>query len=147
MTHDIRVHRAYHALRLGLGLAPLLAGADKFTNLLADWEGYLSPAARKRLPVRPRTFMRAVGVVEMAVGIGILSRFTRVASLACAGWLTAIAANLVADRKYDIAVRDVEMALGALALAALEEAGYGHRPARAPRSRPSTAELEPVVTH
>src|SRR5512141_2100550 len=30
-------------LRLGYGLVPIIAGADKFTNLLVDWEKYLSP--------------------------------------------------------------------------------------------------------
>ncbi len=106
-------------LRIGLGSTAFLAGADKFTNLLADWERYLAPQARERLPITGKTFMRIVGVIEMAVGTGILAGPTRLSSYVAAGWLTAIAGNLALNGDYDIAVRDVNMALGAVALAQL----------------------------
>src|SRR3954447_4269777 len=56
-------------LRLGYGLVPIVAGADKFTNLLTDWEKYLSPEVERRIPVDGRTFMRLVGLVEIAAGL------------------------------------------------------------------------------
>src|SRR5256885_17048283 len=59
-------------LRIGYGLVPIVAGADKFTNLLVDWDRYLSPKVERRLPVDGRTFMRLVGVVEIAAGAGAL---------------------------------------------------------------------------
>ena len=65
--HD-RETSAYWALRIALGVVPIAAGLDKFTNLLVDWERYLSPLAVKVLPVGPAVFMRAAGVVEVAVG-------------------------------------------------------------------------------
>jgi len=65
--------------------------------------------------------MGVVGMVEVAVGVAILTRWTRVcAYLACA-WLVGIAANLVLADMYDVAVRDVAMAVGAFTLARLEE--------------------------
>ena len=106
-------------LRIGLGSSAFLAGADKFTNLLTDWEKYLAPQARERLPVSGKTFMRIVGVIEMVVGAGILAGPTRLSSYVAAAWLTGIAGNLVLNGDYDIAVRDVNMALGAVALAEL----------------------------
>jgi uncharacterized membrane protein YphA (DoxX/SURF4 family) len=104
-------------LRWTYGLVPIVAGADKFTNLLADWSKYLSPTARDALPVSPRTFMRAVGLVEIAAGALVLApKTSRLGAYVVAGWLGAIAANLVLDRKYDIAVRDVVMGIGAITL-------------------------------
>jgi uncharacterized membrane protein YphA (DoxX/SURF4 family) len=114
---------AWWALRIGLGLGPFLAGLDKFFNLLTDWGMYLSPLAAKVLPVSPEVFMRSVGVVEMAVGILILAGWTRWGGYIAMAWLLAIAVNLVTTGMfYDLAVRDVEIALGAYTLARLSEA-------------------------
>jgi hypothetical protein len=43
------------------------------------------------VPVGPGTFMRAVGVVEMIVGVAILARWTRLGAYAAAAWLVGIA--------------------------------------------------------
>ena len=66
--------------------------------------------------------MRMVGVIEMLVGVGILSGPTRLSSYAASAWLLSIAADLTLNKDYDIAVRDVNMALGAFALAKLSSA-------------------------
>jgi hypothetical protein len=122
-TIDNAVVSAQQALRWGLGLAAFLAGADKFVGLLADWPRYLSPLARAMLPVEPTTFMYLVGVIEMIVGLAILGPWTRVAGYVAMAWLLAIAANLVSSGTFlDVAVRDVEMAIAAYALARLTEA-------------------------
>src|SRR5512142_2246891 len=63
---------AYWALRIALGVVPIVAGLDKFTNLLANWPGYLSPLAARLLPISPEAFMRVAGIVEIAVGALIL---------------------------------------------------------------------------
>jgi hypothetical protein len=49
------------------------AGADKFTNLLTNWGKYMAPEANHRIPLNKKNFMRAVGVIEMLVAVGILS--------------------------------------------------------------------------
>lgn len=122
MDNSRRLNAAFWALRFGLGTTAIVAGADKFTNLLTNWEKYLAPEARKRLPVSKKAFMRTVGVIEMAVGVGILSPRSRLSSYAASAWLAGIAANLVLDRDYDIAVRDLNMAISAFALAQLDAA-------------------------
>jgi hypothetical protein len=123
MQIDVGLDSARRALKIGLGLAAFLAGADKFFGLLTDWTRYLSPAVRAIVPLAPATFMSVVGVVEMCVGIAILGRWTRVGAYLAMVWLLAIAANLVVGGAFlDVAVRDVEMAIAAYALARLTEA-------------------------
>ncbi|HET6437623.1 MAG TPA: DoxX family protein [Anaeromyxobacter sp.] len=114
---------AYWALRLALGIVPIVAGLDKFTNLLANWSGYLSPLAVKVLPVSPEAFMRAAGVVEIVVGAAILFGFARIFAWVALVWLAAIALQLVTTGHFlDIAARDAVMATAAFALARLSEA-------------------------
>lgn len=133
---DPRLTPAYWALRLGLGLTALLAGLDKFFGLLANWEGYLSPLAARLLPVSPSTFMAVVGVIEMAVGLAVLTRFTRLGAYVACAWLALIALQLLTTgRFFDVAVRDVVLSLSAFTLARLAEA-RAHAPAVERRELP-----------
>ena len=117
---------AWWALRIGLGVGPFLAGLDKFFNLLTDWTMYLNPWVASILPMSPAAFMRAVGVIEMVVGAAILAGITRFGGYVAAAWLVGIAVNLVTTGHYfDVAVRDVAMAIAAFTLARLTEAGVG----------------------
>ena len=119
---DSRLERAWWILRIGLGLAPFLAGLDKFFNLLADWPAYLSPLALRVLPFSGQTFMHIVGVIEMIVGLAILTKWTRLGSYVAAIWLVAIALQLLTTgAHFDVAVRDVMIALAAWVLALLSE--------------------------
>jgi uncharacterized membrane protein YphA (DoxX/SURF4 family) len=137
---DKRLDSAWWALRIGLGLGSFLAGLDKFFNILANWEMYLSPLALKIVPVSAGTFMRAVGVVEMIVGLAILTRWTRLGAYVAMLWLVAIAINLVTTGMFfDLAVRDVEIAIGAYTLARLTEVREAASVGAAPRSVPSVA--------
>ena len=114
------------ALRAGLGTAAFLAGLDKFFNLLADWPAYLSPMAAQVLPLSPVSFMHVIGSVEMAVGALILAGYSRLGGYVAAVWLSGIAINLLTTGHYfDVAVRDVVMAIAAFTLARLAEAGVG----------------------
>ena len=123
MTIDRGVESARQALKVAFGVVPFLAGLDKFFNLLADWPRYLSPAAEAILPVSAQTFMHFAGVVEMVVGIAILTRWTVIGSYVAAVWLVAIALNLVSSGHFlDVAVRDLVMAIAAYTLARLTEA-------------------------
>jgi len=134
MTIDRGVESARQALRVAFGVVPFLAGLDKFFNLLADWPRYLNPAAEAMLPVTAQTFMHFAGVVEMVVGLAILTRWIVLGSYVAAAWLVAIAANLVASGTFlDVAVRDLVMATAAYTLARLTEASESTRtPAAVP---------------
>lgn len=123
MRFDPRLNHAWWTLRIGLGLAPILAGLDKYFNILANWEMYLDPRIPAILHIAPATFMHVVGVVEIVAGVIVLSRFTRYGAYIVMAWLLAIAVNVtMTGLFYDIAVRDIELSLGAFALAKLTEA-------------------------
>jgi uncharacterized membrane protein YphA (DoxX/SURF4 family) len=129
-----KLNSAWWALRIGLGVVPFLAGLDKFFNLLTNWEMYLSPLTLRLLPMSGSTFMHIVGVIEMVVGLAILTRWTRIGSYVAMLWLVLIALNLVSSGTFlDVAVRDLVMAIAAYTLARLTEA---RQPATAPQSSP-----------
>jgi len=128
-----RLTTPWWALRVALGATAFLAGLDKFFDLLAPWPTYLSPFAVQLLPISSTAFLHIVGVIEMAVGAVILSGFTRLGGYVAALWLVGIALNLISSGHYfDIAVRDVAMAVAAFTLARLTEAGVGLASASAP---------------
>ena len=122
MTMNPRIDQTWWALRLTYGLVAFLAGLDKFFNLLANWESYLAPAVSNLLPVSAASLMRAVGVIEMLVGILILTNWTRIGAYVASAWLLLIALTLpLTGSHFDVAVRDVAMAVGAWTLARLTE--------------------------
>jgi uncharacterized membrane protein YphA (DoxX/SURF4 family) len=131
-NNNDRLNQAWWALRIGLGLGPFLAGLDKFFNILTNWSAYLNPLALKVVPLSPEVFMRTVGVIEMVVGIAILTRWTRLGAYVAAAWLVCIALNLALMGTYfDVAVRDVEIALAAFVLAKLTEVRFANGNLRA----------------
>jgi hypothetical protein len=122
--------QAFRILHAGFVVAPVLAGLDKFFNVLVDWERYLAPVATDLLPFSARSLMLAVGVVEIAAGVLVALR-PRIGGYVVAAWLWLVIVNLlVAGGFYDIALRDFGLSLGALALARLAEA-FGARGAGA----------------
>jgi uncharacterized membrane protein YphA (DoxX/SURF4 family) len=127
MKPENKLDTCWWVLRIGLGAAAFLAGLDKFFNLLTNWSMYLSPLMERLLPVSGTVFMRLIGPVEMIVGLAILTRWTRLGAYVAAVWLLAIAVNLLTTGNfYDLAVRDVEMALAAWVLARLTEIRAAH---------------------
>jgi uncharacterized membrane protein YphA (DoxX/SURF4 family) len=117
---DTRLDSTWWALRLLFGVVPVVAGLDKYFNLLTDWTAYLNPLATKLLPISATTFMHIVGVVEIAAGLIVLSRWTRLGSYVVTLWLVAIALNLLVMGKFlDVAVRDLGLAVAAFTLSQL----------------------------
>jgi hypothetical protein len=109
-------------LKLTFGIVPIVAGLDKFTDLLANWESYIHPGVAAMLPFSPHTFMMIVGVIEIVAGVIVLLR-PAIGGLIVAAWLTLIALTLLASGHFlDVAVRDLVMAIGAFSLARLAKA-------------------------
>jgi uncharacterized membrane protein YphA (DoxX/SURF4 family) len=116
------VDSVWWTFRLSFGLVPVVAGLDKFLNLLTFWPKYVAPAIAGALPVTPQHFMYAVGVIEIVAGLAVLlSPWTKVFAYVVAAWLAGIAINLIAGGFYDIAVRDLVMAVSAISLARLTD--------------------------
>ena len=119
-----RVGEVTTILKITFGLVPIIAGLDKFTNILTDWSQYLHPALADMLPFAPETFMIIVGVIEIIAGIVVLTK-PAIGGLIVAIWLVLIALNLVATGEYlDIAVRDLVMAIAAFCLFKLASGFY-----------------------
>ena len=106
-------------LKFTYGLVPIVAGLDKFTNLLTDWSQYLAPWMANMLPFDPETFMMIVGIIEIVAGFLVLFK-TDLGAYVVSAWLVAIALTLLSSGKFlDVAVRDIVMAIGAFSLANL----------------------------
>jgi uncharacterized membrane protein YphA (DoxX/SURF4 family) len=119
-TFDKRLNVSWWTLRIALGVVPILSGLDKYFNRLADWGMYLSPLVTKIVPVSTPTFMHVVGIIEIVAGILVLSRWTKIGSYIVMLWLIGIAINLVTTGMFfDIAVRDLEIAVAAFVLSQL----------------------------
>ena len=119
---DTRLNSTVTALRIAIGMMATLAGLDKFFNLLANWEGYVAPVAQQLLPISGSAFMGIVGVIELAVGITILVIRPSLGAFVASAWLILVAINLVLGGHFDIAVRDVVLAVSAFALGQFEQA-------------------------
>jgi uncharacterized membrane protein YphA (DoxX/SURF4 family) len=133
---DSRISQAWWSLRALFAVVPIVAGLDKFFNLLTHWEQYLSPLALRVLP-HPAAFLRIVGIVEIAVGILVLTKWVRWGAYLASAWLLLIAINLLSTGHFlDVAVRDVALAVAAFALARLEEA---RQETRSPALTPAAA--------
>ena len=127
-------HQAFQLLRLGFTVAPIIAGLDKFLQLLTNWDKYLAPAVPNALGMQPHTFMMIVGAIEIVAGL-LVAINPRIGGYVVSAWLVGIIVNLLLVGGYlDVALRDLGLALGALALARLAEADARVRvvtPARA----------------
>lgn len=103
-------------LKTAYGILPILAGADKFTNLLTNWEHYFPPVLTGLVPVELSLFMKLLGIFEIAAGLIVFIK-TKAGAYILAGYFTLIAVVLLFNLQYfDIAIRDLMMAIGAFTL-------------------------------
>lgn len=113
--------QAYRILHIAFTIVPLVAGVDKFFDVLVNWPVYLSPIVPHVLGWSGAAFMRGVGVIEIIAGL-IVAAVPRVGGWIVGLWLCAIIVNLLSIPAYfDIALRDAGLALGAFALARLAD--------------------------
>jgi hypothetical protein len=121
VTRTRPAYQAYQILYLGFIVAPLVAGLDKFTQVLTNWDMYLAPVVAGLLPFSAHTFMLFVGLVEIGAAVLVAVR-PQIGAYVVAAWLAGIVINLLLIPAYfDIALRDFGLMLGALALARLSE--------------------------
>ena len=118
-TSNEIVRSVWSTLRIVFGIVPIVAGADKFTDLLTNWDMYLHPGIASMLPISVHTFMQIVGVIEIIAGIIVLIK-PALGGYIVMIWLICIALQLIASGKYfDVAVRDLVMAISAMSMARL----------------------------
>jgi hypothetical protein len=114
-------YQAYQILHLGFTVAPIVAGIDKFFNVLVNWDQYLPPVVNNMTGGYGHQLMLVVGVIEIAAGLGVWFK-PKIFAYVVAAWLFLIIANLLMIPGYfDVALRDFGLALGAIALGRLSQ--------------------------
>lgn len=114
-------YQAYQILHVGFVVAPIVAGLDKFFNLLVNWEQYLPAFVNKMIGGHGHELMLVAGVIEIVAGVGVLFKPKFFAYVVSAWLLTIVVNLLLIPGYYDIALRDFGLALGAFALARLSQ--------------------------
>jgi len=109
---------------------PIVAGIDKFFNYLANWHLYLNPTVPAMFNAAPDSVVHGVGLIEIVAGLLVLF-MPRFGSLLVSVWLLVVSINLISMGShvpegmiqsvvyYDIAVRDIGLAVGAFVLSLL----------------------------
>jgi len=112
-------YQAFWLLRIGFTVAPIVFGADKFADLLTNWDKYLAPWINNIVPGTAHQAMYAVGAIEIVAGLSVLVK-PRFGAYLVAAWLLGIIVNLLTlSGYYDVALRDFGLLLAALTLARL----------------------------
>jgi uncharacterized membrane protein YphA (DoxX/SURF4 family) len=115
-----RTYRIWLLLKITYGLLFVIAGVDKFFNFVVNWEKYVNPTLLDILPINMFTLMTIVAVIEITLGLLVLTKYTQLGAYGMSAWFLIIIVNLLTMLKYfDIAVRDLVLAIGAYALAQL----------------------------
>ena len=118
-AHAAPGYQAYQILHIAFTVAPIVAGLDKFFNLLVNWEQYLPPLANNLVGGHGTELMMVVGVIEIIAGLGVFFK-PKVFAYVVSAWLLLIIVNLLMiPGYYDVALRDFGLALAAFALARL----------------------------
>jgi hypothetical protein len=118
-AHSGPLYQAYRILQVAFVAAPIIAGLDKFFDRLADWDMYVSPFASRMLGGHVHGFMMLAGMIEIVAGI-LVALKPRYFAYVVAAWLVLIIINLLMSGGfYDIALRDLGLALAAVALGRL----------------------------
>ncbi len=119
LTSNQTFNQTFQLLKYTFVVVPIVAGLDKFTNILTDWSQYINPTLADILPFSGSTFMMIVGVIEIVAGLIVLKK-PEIGGIIVAAWLAGIALSLLAGFNYvDVAVRDLVMAIAALSMARL----------------------------
>lgn len=117
LTNQAEINKLQTLLKYVFVIVPIVAGLDKFFNILVQWDSYLAPSTLDLLPFSGETFMMIVGVIEIIAGLIVLFK-TQLGAYIVSIWLLLIALSLIFTWWHpDVAVRDIVMAISAYVLA------------------------------
>ncbi len=94
-----QTNTAWWALRIAFFLNLVLAGLDKFFHLLTNWDQYLSPMAQRMLGGHSHQFTLVAGVVEIILGLLVITSWTKLGAYLASAWLLLMAINLVCSNR------------------------------------------------
>ena len=111
--------QAFITLRTAYVLIPMIAGLDKFYDLVTSWDAYLSPSINGAVGISAHSFMAIVGLIEIVLGLGVAVS-PRIFGSSLAIWMLAIVGNLVLLGGHsDVVLMTLGLAAGAFALGRL----------------------------
>ncbi len=118
---------AYQLLYTTYAVLPIAAGIDKFFYSLAPWHIYINNAIPSFLNMSMQSFIQYMGLTEILIGLLVFWKPTIGASVVTLG-LVAIALSIISTgHHYDVAVRDIVMAVGSFSLVLLsQQLSHGH---------------------
>lgn len=120
-THQ-KTYNTWLLLKITYGLLFLVAGVDKFFDLIVHWGKYVSPLVLDGLNINSTNLLIIVSIIEIILGLLVLTKWTRLGAYGIALWFLIIIVNLLTMMQYfDIAARDAVLAIGAVTLAKLTE--------------------------
>lgn len=117
ISNPVKVNSVRKILYYTFGILPIITGIDKFSELLVDWDKYLTPLA-PYIPFSSHSFMLIVGVIEIIAGIIVLI-IPRIGAYIVSVWLLGIVIVLAWGGYWDIAARDLVLAISAFCLGEL----------------------------
>src|SRR5437588_12632569 len=86
--------QAYLSLKFAFIVAPILAGADKFSHLLVNWDQYLPPVVNRLVGGRGHELMLVVGIIEIVAGLGVALK-PKIFAYVVSAWLLLIIVTVV----------------------------------------------------
>ena len=111
IINENKLNSMWTIARYVYGLVPIVIGADKFFSFIVDWNIYVSPFAASVIPIMH--LVPIVGIIEIAAGLLILTKYPRFGAYLVAAWLGLIIVNLfMIGGLYDIILRDIAIAFG-----------------------------------
>ncbi len=113
------ISQAFMALQSGLVAVSLIAGMDKFVDLLTNWSAYVAPQLPRLLGFSSQAVSYGAGVIEILIAMGI-AIWPRVFSNILVGWMGIIILNLLLTGQYfDLILQDFGLAAAAYAFSRL----------------------------
>ena len=110
-----RKHAAQYVLIGSLAFVFGYFGIDKFLSPLL-WIGWIPEWLNGALGASKETWLRIIGVIEILSAIGLLLPIRRLRQLACIGMMLQLLGILSQTGWNDVAARDINILLSALAL-------------------------------
>jgi len=127
IVNDIKFNSMWNISKYVYGLVPILIGLDKFTFFIVNWNTYVSPFVASLFPIV--YLVPVVGIIEIAAGLLILTKWQRFGAYLVAAWIGVIIVNLLMiGGLYDIILRDVAIAFAYVMFGLLTELKETSRP-------------------
>jgi len=107
-------------LKFTYGPVIVAVGIDKFFGFLTDWTQYVSPFITDTIGMDAGAFIGLVGVIEVTLGILLMTKWERSAAYGVAGFGLLSTVNILSTGQfYDTALKSLPMIVGAIVLAGL----------------------------